>query len=60
MGLRKIHHQEFKIKSTFTVEKIDQLMQIKCKWCNGFSKNNFKHKFYTTCNFWEEAPLPSL
>ncbi len=33
-------------------------MQVECKWCGKFSKDNFKHRFYTTCNLWEEAPLP--
>jgi hypothetical protein len=35
-------------------------MQVECKWCAKFSKDNFKHKFYTAHNLWEEAPLPSL
>jgi hypothetical protein len=35
-------------------------MQIECKWCDKFNKDNFKHKFYTACNFWEEAPSSSL
>jgi hypothetical protein len=34
-------------------------MQVERKWCDGFSKDNFKHKFYMTRNLWEEAPLPS-
>jgi hypothetical protein len=28
--------------------------------CDKFSRDNLKHKFYTACNLWEEAPLPSL
>jgi hypothetical protein len=35
-------------------------MQVEWKWCGGFSKNNLKHKLYTTHNLQEEAPLPSL
>jgi hypothetical protein len=35
-------------------------VQMKWKWCGGFSRDNLNHKFYTTCNLWEEAPLPSL
>jgi len=35
-------------------------MQVEWKWCGGFNKNNFKHKFYTTYKFWEEEPLPFL
>jgi hypothetical protein len=34
-------------------------MQVERKWCDGFSKDNLKHKLYMTCNLWEEAPLPS-
>jgi len=34
-------------------------MQIEQKWCDGLSKDNLKHKFYTTRNLWEEAPLLS-
>jgi hypothetical protein len=60
MGLGKTHNQEFKIKSTYTTEERGQLVQIKHKWCNWLNKNNLKHKLYMACNFWEEAPLPSL
>jgi len=35
-------------------------MQVEWKWCDRFSKENFKHKFYTTHNLWEEVPLPFL
>jgi len=35
-------------------------MQIERKWCNKFNKYNFKLKFYTGRNLWEEAPFPSL
>jgi hypothetical protein len=34
-------------------------MEVEWKWCGGFSKNNFKHKLYTTHNLWEGAPLSS-
>jgi len=37
-----------------------QVMQIEWKWYNEFNRDNLKHKFYTTCNFWEEAPFPFL
>jgi hypothetical protein len=36
------------------------VMQVEWKWYNGLSRDNLKHKLYTTCNFWEEAPLPFL
>jgi hypothetical protein len=35
-------------------------MQVECKWCDKFNKDNLKQKFYTAHNLWEEAPLPSL
>jgi hypothetical protein len=35
-------------------------MQVEWKWWNGLSKDNLKHKIYTTHNLWEEAPFPSL
>jgi hypothetical protein len=41
-------------------EKIGWLMQVEWKWCSEFSKENFEHKLYMTCNLWEEAPFPSL
>jgi hypothetical protein len=48
------------MKSTYTTKERRWLMQVECKWCAKFSKDNFKHKFYTAHNLWEEAPLPSL
>ncbi len=60
MGLGKTHKQKFKMKSTYKTKKGRQLMQVEWKWCNKFSKDNFKHKLYTTWNLWEEALLPSL
>jgi hypothetical protein len=35
-------------------------MQVGHKRCGGPSKDNLKHKLYTTHNLWEEASLPSL
>jgi hypothetical protein len=35
-------------------------MQVEWKSCDRLSKDNLKHKFYTTHNLWEEAPPPSL
>jgi hypothetical protein len=35
-------------------------MQVKWKWCDKLSMDNLKHKLYTTCNLWKEAPIPSL
>jgi hypothetical protein len=35
-------------------------MEVERKWCDGLSKDNFKHKFYAIHNLWEEAPFPSL
>jgi hypothetical protein len=37
-----------------------QLVQVEWKWCDGFSGDNLKHKFYTACNLWEEATFPFL
>jgi hypothetical protein len=34
-------------------------MQVEWKWCDGFSRDNLKHKLYTIHNLWKEAPLPS-
>jgi hypothetical protein len=41
-------------------QKKRQLMQVEWKWCNGFNRDNLKHKLYTACNLWEETSLPSL
>jgi hypothetical protein len=60
MGLEQTHKQEFKIKSTCTTKKRERLVQVEHKWCDGFSKDKFKHKLYTAHNLWEEAPLCSL
>jgi hypothetical protein len=60
MGLGWTHKWELKMKSTCTTKKRGWLMQVEWKWCNGLSKDNFKHKFYMVCNLWKEAPLPSL
>jgi len=35
-------------------------MQVEWKWCGELSKDNLKHKLYTTHNLWEEASFPSL
>jgi hypothetical protein len=35
-------------------------MQVEWKWCNKFTEDIFKHKFYMARNFWEDTPLPSL
>jgi hypothetical protein len=51
---------EFKMKSTCTTKKKGRLVLVEWKWCDELSKDNFKHKFYTTHNLWEEAPLSSL
>jgi hypothetical protein len=48
---------KFKMKSMCTTKK---RRQVEWKWCDKFSKDNFKHMFYMTRNLWEEAPLPSL
>jgi hypothetical protein len=60
MGLGKTHKQEFKMKSTCTTKERRQLVQIEFKWCDELNRDNFKHKFYTAYNLWEEAPFPSL
>jgi hypothetical protein len=48
------------MKSTCKTKERGQLVQIECKWCNKLNRDNLKHKFYMTYNFWEEAPLPSI
>jgi hypothetical protein len=58
MGRRQIHKQEFKMRSTYITKKKRQLVQVKWKWCDGFSRDNLKHEFYTTHNLREEASLP--
>jgi hypothetical protein len=60
MGLGRTHKREFKMRSICTTKKIGRLVQIEWKWCNKVNKDNLKHKLYTTCNHWEEAPLPSI
>jgi hypothetical protein len=60
MGLGQTHKHEFKMRSTCITKKRGQLMQVEWKWCDGLNKDNLKNKLYTTCNLWEEAPLPSL
>jgi hypothetical protein len=35
-------------------------VQVEWKWCDRLNRDNVKHKFYTACNLWEEALLPSL
>jgi hypothetical protein len=60
MGLKQMHKQELKMKSTCTTNKRRQLVEVEHKWCNGLSRDNLKHKLYTTHNLWEEAPFPSL
>jgi hypothetical protein len=47
------------MKSTCVIKERKRLVQVECKWCDKFSRENFKHKLYMTCNLWEEAPLPS-
>jgi hypothetical protein len=48
------------MKSTYTTMEKRWLIQVDYKWCDGLSKDNFKHKLYMACNLWEEAPLHSL
>jgi hypothetical protein len=60
LRLKQTHKQKFKMTSTYTTKKKRRLVQVECKWCDEFSKENFKHKLYTTHNLWEEAPLCSL
>jgi hypothetical protein len=58
MGLEQTQKREFKMKSIYTTKKRGWLMQIEWKWCDELNRGIFKHKFYTVCNFWEDAPLP--
>jgi hypothetical protein len=51
------HKQEFKMKSTCITKVRRWILQVERKWCNGFNKDNLKHKLYMTHNLWEEAPL---
>jgi hypothetical protein len=60
MGLRRTHKQEFKMKSTSSTKKRRRLVQVEHKWCDGFNRDNLKHKFNMVHNLWEEAPLSSL
>jgi hypothetical protein len=46
MGLGQTHKQKFKMKSTCIIKEKGWLMQIECKWYNGLSMDNFKHKLY--------------
>jgi hypothetical protein len=39
------------MRSNCTTKKKKRLVQVEWKWCGGLSRNNFKHKLYTTCNF---------
>jgi hypothetical protein len=48
------------MKSSYTIKKRKWLVQVEWKWCDEFSKDNFKYKLYMARNLWEEAPLPSL
>jgi len=48
------------MKSTCTTKEKLRLVQMECKWCDEFKRENLKHKLYMTCKFWEEAPLHSL
>jgi hypothetical protein len=50
MGLRQTHKRKFKMMSTYTTKKKKQLVEIRWKWCDWFSKDNLKHKFHTTPN----------
>ncbi len=59
-GTRTNSQQEIKMRSTCTTKKRGRLVQVEWKWCGGLNRDNLKHKLYTACNLWEEAPLPSL
>jgi hypothetical protein len=58
MGLGQTHKRKFNMRSTCTTKKRGQLVQVEWKWCDGLSKDNLKHKLYTTYNLCEETPLP--
>ncbi len=51
IGLRQTHKQKFNMKLIYTIKQKKQLMQVGCKWCNGFNRDNFKFKFYMAYNF---------
>jgi hypothetical protein len=48
MGLRQTHKQKFKMKSIYKTKKRRRLMQVEHKWCGKLSRDNLKHKLYTT------------
>jgi hypothetical protein len=60
MGVRRIHKQEFKMKSTYTTKERGWLVQVECKWCSGLTKDNLIHKLYTTHNLWGRGTTPHL
>ncbi len=35
------------MKSTYTTKERGRLLQVEHKCCNGFNRDNFKHKLYT-------------
>ncbi len=48
MGLRQTHKQKFKMKLIYKTKKRRRLMQVERKWCGKLSRDNLKHKLYTT------------
>jgi hypothetical protein len=60
MGIRRIHKREFKMKSTYTTKKRKRLVQIEWKCCDGFSKDNLKHKLYMAHKQRNIIPLPII
>jgi len=58
MGLKQVHKQKFKMKSTYITNKRGRLVQVECKWCNEFNEitsrtsftqlATFKRRYYST------------
>jgi hypothetical protein len=51
MKLGRTHKRKFKMRSTYTTKKRGRLMQVEWKWCNGFNRDNLKHKFTQLATF---------
>ncbi len=41
--------------STYKTKKKGQVVQVEWKWCDRFSRDNFKHKLHMARNLWDEA-----
>jgi hypothetical protein len=48
------------MKSTYTTQERGWSMQVECKWCDGLSKDNFKHKLYMALQPFGRGTTPLL